>query len=228
VNLEPFTVHYALLAELMGSDILCVGTGLANTTQVPSDLESEVSREITAIKEQGWRTQLKLASDLFHGLVTYASATGEEARKLSFGDAGDFVSVEIFESLDAKALASQAPIRRELVQMMKLLISARLNFAQRDGQKLLIAGLGFASTEGSWRRPHLARGRTSVEAQELLFSALAEAIPDRRLKHGSAIIGIYLWNWSSFPSAGGLADNGYTPQNKPASKHLPEIFGAGE
>ena len=227
-GLAPYTTHYALLAELISSDIFCVGTGLSNTTQSHEEDGDAVQVAMGEMKELGWREQISLAKSLFTGLVTYVPSTSEEARKLEFGDASDLFACEVFDSLGVDKSASQAPIKRDLIVRLNSLFENRLKYAEGAGRKLLIAGVGFASTEGAWLRPHLSRGETSATAQAFLFDALAESITSRREKHGEAIAGVYLWNWSSYSSAGGLADRGYTPQNKPALDYLTKIFGTKE
>lgn len=228
VGLTPYTTHYALLAELIRSDIFCVGTGLSNTTQAPGDEGDAGKVKMGQLKESGWREQLALSGTLFTGLVTYASSTGEEARKMRFGDACDFFATEIFDSLGPGESPSAAPQLRRMVSRLNSVLENRLKYAGDAGRKLLIAGVGYASTEGAWLRPQLARGETSAESQALFYDVLATSMKSRRKIHGEVIAGIYLWNWSSFSSAGGLADRGYTPQNKSASSYLDRLFGNGE
>ena len=225
-GLLPYTEHYALLAELIGSDLFAVGTGLSNTTQPPAGEPAPSAVAMGDLKEAGWREQIQSARQLFHGLVTYVSSSNSEARRIQFGEAMDVVGMELFTSLDPSSDGRQAPVPKELVGRISSQLARCIESAQASGKQLLIAGVGYASTEGAWRAPHLARGETSAESQEMLYRALMAAVRARQAESGNAISGLYLWNWSSFPSAGGLADRGYTPQNKPAQAHLPELFRA--
>ncbi len=227
-GLTPYTEHYALLAELIGSDLFALGTGLSNTTQPPQGESNPMAIAMGDLKEAGWREQLEGARQLFHGLVTYVSSSSSEAGRIKFGDAMDVTAVEVFTSLDPSINSRQAPVTKQLVARMSSQLSRCIESATANGQQLLVAGVGYASTDGAWRAPHLARGETSAESQELLYQALMFAVRSSQEKSGNAICGLYLWNWSSFPSAGGLADRGYTPQNKPAQAHLPELFRAPE
>jgi hypothetical protein len=227
-GLTPYTEHYALLAELIGSDIFTAGTGLSNTSQPPSGEPTAAAVLMGDLKEAGWRDQIHGAQQLFHGLVTYVASSSSEGDRIQFREALDVVGIELFHSLDPSGDGRQAPVPKQLVARLSSQLDKCLASAARAGKKLLVAGVGYASTDGAWRAPHLARGETSAESQEMLYHALMVAVRTRQEESGNAIAGLYLWNWSSFPSAGGLADRGFTPQNKPALDHLPELFRAPE
>lgn len=227
-GLTPYTEHYALLAELIGSDLFAPGTGLSNTTQSPQDDPNPTAMAMGDLKEAGWREQLAGAKQIFHGLVTYVSSSNSEGGRIEFGDAMDVTAIELFTSLDPSIDGRQAPVTKQLIARLSSQLGKCIESATANGQQLLIASVGYASTDGAWRAPHLARGETSAESQELLYQALMHAVRSRQEKSDNAICGLYIWNWSSFPSAGGLADRGYTPQNKPAQAHLPELFRAPE
>ncbi|MDF1799542.1 MAG: hypothetical protein P1V81_10230 [Planctomycetota bacterium] len=224
---EPFLVHYALLAELAGVDVLCIGTALPSSTMPPSlEPEDAGTQAMWAAKRDGWRDLATRASDSFLGLVTYTAGSLAELSEAPFEERIDLLSVELFTSLEPQTGSSRfdAPKEAAITSRITGKLTGAVEIAQARGLRLHVTAIGFASTTDAWRRPHLMRGETSPETQALLYRALAEALRRVEERHPGVLVGLHLWNWSSYPLAGGLADRGFTPQNKPAAEVLPAIL----
>ena len=227
---EPFLVHYALLAELCRVDLLSVGTGLGGSTKPPAPgRETPAALAVFAAKEAGWRHLVARTRGAFLGLVTYTAASPSEVRRLTFHDALDLVALELFHPLEPPADEpgggpGMAPDPGRLVLKLAGVLRGTAEVAAEAGKPLVVLATGFASTSESWRRPHLARGITSPDTQALLYAVLAQAIGRVERRHPGVLRGLYLWSWSSYPEAGGLADRGWTPQHKPALEVLPRLF----
>lgn len=220
---QPFLVHGALLAELIGAAHFSAGTGLANTT-TPSKVEGQLE-----VKQRGWRGLIKTARALFDGTVVYTAGSLAEAERLVFADDLEVLALELFPALGGGPGAAdrgpgQAPDEERIAARLGGQLGRAAKLAEERGLGLWITGIGFASTREAWLRTDLPRGQTSPDTQLLLYRALAVALGRLERKQPGRLVGLQLWNWSAYPAAGGLADRGYTPQGKPAAELLGELF----
>jgi hypothetical protein len=108
---EPFLVHEALLAELIGAERFSIGTGLANATE-PSRVAGQAE-----LKGARWKELIATARALFDGSVTYTAGSIHEAERLVFADALDVLAIELFPALEGGPTApdrgpGQAPVVR--------------------------------------------------------------------------------------------------------------------
>src|SRR5262245_25237851 len=85
VAYERFIVHYAELAEAHGMEALAVGTELGGTTRH--------SRE--------WRRIIAHVRTVYHGPLTYCANWNDEAERLEFWDALDFIGIQAYYPLAA-------------------------------------------------------------------------------------------------------------------------------
>jgi len=222
---RPFLIHEALLAELLGAAHFSVGSGLENTTTA-----SRVVAQ-SSIKRAGWQDLIRTARALFDGQVIYTAGSLHEAEELLFLDDLDVLALELFPALTGGPDAidrgpGQAPDEGRLASQLTGQLMRAGEFAGAHGIGLWLTGMGFASTREAWQRTDLPRGATSPPTQLLLYRALATAVKRLETKQPGRLVGLQLWNWSSYPAAGGLADRGYTPQGKPAAELLPGLFSA--
>ena len=67
------------------------------------------------------------------------------------------------------------------------------------------------------------QGELDLDEQRRLYAAVAEAVARLRAE-GENLRGLYFWEWSAEPEAGGAEDRSFTPQNKPAEAVLGEMF----
>ena len=229
---EPFLVHYALFAELTRVELLYVGSGLEGSTKPPTgDRSTPANLAMFQAKEAGWRHLVERTRGAFRGALAYAAGSPSEARNLTFLDALDLVAVELFTSLEPSAGSpgagpGQAPDPARLASKLTGQLTDLCDLAGEHDLPLVISAVGYASSADAWRRPHLSRGATSPETQALLYRALIEARSRIERRQPGVLRGLSLWSWSSYPDAGGLADRGFTPQNKPALELVPELLRA--
>jgi hypothetical protein len=83
----------------------------------------------------------------------------------------------------------------------------------------MITEVGWPSVDGGAVHPwdYTADGAVDVEEQRRAYRAFARAWG------GTALAGVFFWEWSG---AGGAADRGYTPRDKPAECVLANWFDA--
>jgi hypothetical protein len=220
---EPALVHGALIADLLGADLFSCGNGLSNTT-MPSALES-----INAIKRDGWTHLIELARKLFAGESIYTAGSQYELEGLLFADSLSVLSMEFFPRLDLGANGAvlgqdHKPDSAFFTQRLQGSLMRAASYAEAVGKPLFIGSFGFASARDGWRQTDWPRGAPAPELQNELYRSFRQAVLRVEDKLPGRLVGLMLWNWSSYPAAGGLADAGFTPQGKDALGWLDELL----
>lgn len=220
---EPALVHGALIADLLGADLFSCGNGLSNTT-MPSALES-----INTIKAEGWTHLIRLARQLFAGESIYTAGSQYELEGLLFADELHVYSMEFFPRLDlgpnGVALGREhKPDSTFFTQRLQGNLLRAANFAEERGKPLFLGSVGFSSARDGWRQTDWPRGVAAPELQMELYRSFRQAVLRVEDKLPGRLVGLMLWNWSSYPAAGGLADAGFTPQGKDALEWLDELL----
>ncbi|MAF65940.1 MAG: hypothetical protein CMJ84_09835 [Planctomycetes bacterium] len=214
VHLERALVHYALLAERIGCDVLCVGTELW-----PAHGDGG-GAELWAVKAAGWRAAIRSVREHFHGAVTYAARWPAEARRVPFWDALDLVGVTLYPSLD---LARDSSRPGRIRNRLKRSLSELGDFALEQGSAALVVEAGFRATADAAVEPELGTGELDLAEQALLWEALARAVAAARASR-APLAGVFVWCWQSELHAGGRFDRGFTPCGKPAQALLRPLF----
>lgn len=227
-----FARHYALLAQLLGCETYCFASGLtatATTAHTGESSEDDEARELRNLRRQKWRWIIGHLRKSYDGALTYAAREGDRgwnnaAQRVEFWSQLDAVGVDLFPPLDRAADPDEVP--EERVQRARLLavFNDRCELARELGRPLLVTSIGFPSTREAWRHPWASLGAPDVAEQERLYGTLAKILPNVRRSWTEHFAGLYLWEWSADPEVGGHTDAGFTPQNKPAEKVLPELF----
>ncbi len=220
---EGFLEHYALLAELLGVDLLCIGTELAAATRFEAEpWRRRVNHELLAFKRLRTLRWLDQTRAFFGGDVTLSvrsSVTGITVKDFTLWDRLDVAATAFFPPIPPADWSE----RRDPVGEIKRRLQASVDPVLQSGRKMLLLPVGFPSAERAHRLPSSPSGSPDPEKQEVLFEALAEVLEVAREREEMA--GFFLWKWSTDPQAGGLADSGYTPRGKPAERVLARLFG---
>lgn len=213
----PMLVHYGLLAELCGVDVLCLGTHLS-TPSANGGLPEGVKQ----FYDQGWSRAIDGARRAFGGSLTYAANWPGEARHLRFWGELDLIGISLFprfSELGAEA-KSDGGVRKRFNSVLKGIDE----LAQEHGRPAMILEWGVRSTEQALNESALGTGPLSLEEQVRAFDAMAQALEADRAA-GGKLAGLFLWKWTEEARGGGMRDRGFTPQNKPASKQLGRLVG---
>ena len=216
-ELEPMLVHYGLLGELCGVDVLCVGTRLSS----PSG-NAGLSDEARAHFDARWLGAIDLVRRAFGGELTYAAAWPGEAGGVRFWPALDFVGVSLFPRFTelGRPPLGEAALRERWAKLLEELDE----LARGAGRPALVVELGMRSTAAGTTETLVGSGALDLAEQERGYRALARALDDRR-EAGEAPAGLFLWKWTGDGRGGGADDRGFTPQGKPAARLLPRLRG---
>jgi hypothetical protein len=223
-----YLVHVALLAELGGAELLCVGTELGRATRSDPD-DNPWIPDFTNQNDALWRGLIAQARGAFDGALTYAADARGESQRVQFFDALDHPAVDLYWPLSVlppdEIPGSPAPGADDVAHRLRaeLVLAARLGI--EVGAPCLVTEIGFPSSSLAWQAPDETRGDPDVEAQTRLLAALAEAFEALR-PPVEGLGGIYLFGWSTDPDAGRALDEGYSFQNRPGEQAAARLFRA--
>ena len=193
-------LHYAMMAERHDVEVLSIGTELV---------------EATRTHEAEWRRLIERVRAVYDGAVVYAANWGEEAERLSFGDALDAVGVDSYYPLSSDPNASDAELRAGAEA-----VADRIqDVADRTGTPVLLTEVGFPNTKGAWAHPHEKREEKPERPahQARATKALATALSD------TSIRGAFWWRWSPICRF----DYGRFPPTEPTREVLRTWFDQG-
>jgi hypothetical protein len=191
-------LHYALMAERYDVEVLSVGTELV---------------EATRHHEAEWRRLIERVRAVYDGAVVYAANWGDEAERLSFGDALDAVGVDSYYPLSAAPNATDD----DLLAGAETVGDRLQDVADRTGRPVLLTEVGFPNTAAAWVQPHRKRedNPESPTDQARATRALATALSD------TSIRGAFWWRWSPICRF----DYGRFPPKAPTREVLRDWFG---
>jgi len=210
---EPWLLHQALLAELLGIDVLCVGTALSGP-----NANGGLAPASKAHHDERWARAVALARSAFGGALTYAASAGGEARNVANWEAFDLVGVSLFPRFAGEGAPQLG--ERELEELWRRQLESIEQLALSAGKPALIVEVGVRSTERGTVEARIGEGGLDLEVQRRAWSALGAALAARRAKGAGGaqtLAGLYAWKWSADPTGGGAGDRGFTLTGKPAA-----------
>jgi serralysin len=187
-----------------------------------------------------WTDIIAAVRNVYSGKLTYAAEWPDPAA-VSFWSALDYAGVDNYVPLSHAADPSvdqlvaawtQASSDPELQHYFgtKSPIQFFEDFAATVGKPLLFTELGYGSNTNAAADPADFWDPSSPDPalQAKLYQAFFEAWNSEKQ---SALKGVFLWDWNTFPDGPNAGDagwaTGYTPQGKPAETIITEWFEAG-
>ena len=199
---REFILHYAVLAQDVGIEALCIGNELSETTY----------------REDAWRGLIAEVRTVYDGALTYG-AHADEVWNVPFWDALDFIGVSAYFELASRPSPTYAEIERAWQPLMTRLerLSARWE------RPVLFTELGYRSVDFAVQYPWKYSDSTPVNLQ---LQADAYAAFFETVWTEPWFAGVYWWTWSSLADDGGPTDDDYTPRGKPAEDILRQYYSA--
>lgn len=194
---RDLVTYYARLAQSERVDAFVIGTELSGIDASPR-----------------WHDVVSAVRKIYRGRLTYAAHNVEGVKRFSAWKDLDAVSVNLYPTLGESTDISS--IREHIEQTLAELRSS----TQELGRPVWVLEVGVPSAQGAlkspwdWRRLNEGGARPDVMAQNAAFSQWIEALEK------PWIDAVFIWCWYSDPYAGGLDNNDYTLQNKPAEKRV--------
>jgi hypothetical protein len=200
---RDFILTYAKMAEEMQCNLFCIGT----------ELELFVAN-----RPEYWERLIAEIRTVFSGKLTYASNWDEYSR-VPFWKKLDYIGIDAYFPITE----SQNPTLKELKQgwlpwKEKLKITATT-----FNKPILFTEYGYRSMDYAAKEPwtvdHTIKSN-NLEAQKNALQALYESLWSEPWMAGG-----FLWKWhKNHPEIGGLENNRFTPQNKPAQNIIKQYY----
>jgi hypothetical protein len=202
---EEFIVHYAVLAESMGVEVLCIGTELEGTTRRTAD----------------WRRVIAAVRAVYRGRLTYAANWSGEFEHVEFWGDLDYIGVQAYFPLSDRAEASVD----ELLAGWRPVVERIVVVQQRFARPVLVTEIGYKAADLATVEPWTwtTTDRYNPDEQARAYEAAFRALWDRPW-----CAGMYWWKW--FPAGHHEAhgrDRYFTPQDKPAAGVMAKWYRAG-
>ncbi len=187
--------HFAWIARDHHVEILCVGASLIST-------ESHAAE---------WRETIAVARKEFPGKLIY-SASWDHYEQVPFWSDLDMIGMNAYWRLGSNRFVSGEQLQNCWKEIQDNLVS----LARKIGKPVLFTEVGYCSLPSAvyapWD-PTITQNVADLETQERLYQAFLQAW------HGNPMLaGFVISKWT--PDEGGLQDQGYTPQGKPAEAVL--------
>jgi len=211
---EALAVHYALLSQLMGVDILCIGSNLREATKKISQ-----SQGLREQQGEGWKKVIRKTRLAYKGAITYAAQL-VELKNVEFWENLDFIGVNFYPRM-----AKQGVVPRNGVveRACSEAIEDAITTSNRWNRPLLFVEVGFPARSDSWNRPTVPSGDEDGEEQMRYFELFAEALHTPRLDN-NVLRGIYLWNWPLYGGADPVRRSAFDLSRELAAPVLGAVF----
>lgn len=197
-----YILTYAKLASELHVELLCIGTELDNFVRV---------------RPNYWIDLIVQLRKVYQGKLTYAS-NWDTYDEVSFWKGLDFIGVDAYFPLSSE----ETPELSTLKKSWKSIVATLRAKSEQVRVPVLFTEYGYRSRNYTanepWQTSH--DGKVNLEGQKVSYKALYES-----LWGASWFAGGFVWKW--FPNtknSGGVSDNRFTPQNKPALKIIQKYY----
>ncbi|MBI5707647.1 MAG: PEP-CTERM sorting domain-containing protein [Armatimonadetes bacterium] len=200
---SDFINHWAEFAASNGVEALSVGCEFNRTESWASS----------------WRSVIAGVRSRYSGALTY-SANWDAYASISWWDALDTIGIDAYFPLTNKNDPSLQELQSRWGALSSTLDSWRVG--RGLSQRIEFTEVGYRSMDGANKAPWSWGNSGTVDLQEQAdcYEALLSTLWDRPWWEGA-----YWWNWETWPSAGGVNDDGFTPQNKLAEGVVERYYG---
>lgn len=200
---REFIMYYAGLAEAVGAEWFCVGNELYGFAGGRPAFFRELIAEVRTV---------------YKGKVTYAE-NWDKYDKISFWDDLDMIGVNAYFPLSKE----QSPDLRVLEEAWEPHKEALRSCALKFNKAVLFTEFGYRSVDYSARSPW----DSSRDIENVNHNAQVNALQalGREVWFEDWFAGGFLWKWFPFHDrAGGLDNNRFTVQNKPAQQVIRDLY----
>jgi hypothetical protein len=194
-NYTRYIVYYAKLADSLGIELFCIGTELAAFAKARPDY---------------WSQLIDTVRSVYKGKLTYAE-NWDAWNKFPHWNKLDYIGVDAYFPLSKQ----ETPATDELIKSWKPYCDALKAASGTYSKPVLFTEFGYRSCNAAAAEPWVSDTDAPVNlaAQENAYEALFRTfIPQNWFAGG------FVWKWHAAHDSGGLYNNDFTPQNKPALK----------
>lgn len=201
---EDFILTYAELAQEVNAEIYCIGTEL---------------EEFVKNRPEFWIKLIAKVKTVYTGKLTYA-ANWDEYTRTSFWAELDYIGVDAYFPIsDAKN-----PTKTQMSEGWQKWKIQLKNISKKEGKPILFTEFGYRSMDYTGKKPWLV-DRGEMEVNLTAQADATQVVFDEFWKEGW-FAGGFIWKWFiHYEKSGGIDDNRFTPQNKPAEDVIRNNYG---
>ncbi len=200
---EEFILLYAKVANETKVDILCIGT----------ELEKFVLQRPTY-----WKKLILKIKKIYKGKLTYA-ANWDEFKRVTFWNDLDFIGVDAYFPLTDKKTPSVSDFEEGWKTHKNQIEIIQKKFNKR----IIFTEFGYRSVNYTGKEPWDSKrvlGEVNFEAQSNGLQAIYNQFWKEKWFAGG-----FIWKWFvQHDRVGGIKNNRFTPQNKPAEELLSKLY----
>ncbi|WP_235296932.1 glycoside hydrolase family 113 [Portibacter marinus] len=204
-------IHYAIMAEHTGVDMLCIGT----------ELRSSILKQ-----PKMWSSLIDEIREIYSGKLTYAANWDAEYADIPFWSEMDFIGIQAYYPLTSQPY----PELHEIQAGWKKHLRMPESFSKKYQKPVLFTEIGYRSDHIATIEPWLWNSQldsTSIQCtktQNLAYEALF-----RELWHKEWFAGMFFWQWHNTSSDRHHHENrDFTPRFKPAENTIARWYGKSD
>jgi Glycoside Hydrolase Family 113 len=202
-NYEKWIVHYAIISELTGADLLCIGTEFV---------------QATLKNPYRWRLIIKKVRKVYHGPLTYAANWGREFEEIPFWDELDYMGLDNYYPVRSSEDQGMSEMKSGFAKQKEKL----QNYSLRHCRPLLFTEIGYMANNKA------GMGTKEFEADESDYDEQAQAACFRLALetywNEPWFAGMYWWKWFSDPDDRGRSADTHSPHDRAAQKSIAEWY----
>tara|TARA_R110000850_G_scaffold254614_1_gene380176 strand:- start:64044 stop:65063 length:1020 start_codon:yes stop_codon:yes gene_type:complete len=202
-NYKAFILLYAKLAEETGAEMFCIGT----------ELNSFVSA-----RPEFWKQMINEIKTVYKGKLTYAE-NWDAKQRVPFWDQLDYIGIDAYYPVSE----SKTPTIEEARKGWQIHKTEITNLQTKYKRPVLFTEYGYRSRDFAGKSPwdaNRVEGEINHSAQENLTQALFEEFWNEPWFAGG-----FHWKWfHNHDQVGGMENNQFTVQNKPAEAVLKKYY----
>ena len=201
---RKFIMAYVSLAQETNADVFCIGT----------ELEQFVGH-----RPEYWTELIKEIRSVYKGKLTYA-ANWDEYGRVPFWEDLDFIGIDAYFPLSDEKTPSVEQLRKGWQPHKEKIRSLSLE----KSRPIIFTEYGYRSNNYTAKKPwlvdHNSQDEVNLEAQSNATKAIFEEFWKEDWFAGG-----FVWKWfMDHERAGGINDNRFTPQNKPAQEVIRNYY----
>ncbi len=199
-----FILTYAELAQETNAEIYCIGTEL---------------EEFVKNRPEYWQELILKVKNVYSGKLTYA-ANWDEYTRTPFWEKLDFIGVDAYFPLNEK----RTPTQKEMQAGWQRWKTKLATLSAQKRTPVLFTEFGYRSMDYTAKKPWL------VDRNEMTVNLNAQAdatkVVFEEFWKEDWFAGGFIWKWFiNHEKSGGIEDNRFTPQNKPAENVIRRYYG---
>lgn len=193
--------HYAMLSELYGWEMLCIGNELVQTTL---KMEAE------------WESLIHSVRAIYNGPITYAANWGDEFENVGFWKHLDYIGLNCYYPLSNKDNPSNKDLEKGFDDVLRKVDRVHSKY----NKPILFTEIGYPCIHSPWKEPHQDWGDFTPNPDhqkrcyEVVFKGLKKEIGAAVFCGGSS------FNLEHSPRR----NTGFSPFNKPAEEIVAKWF----